>query len=1086
MPRRLCPVRAVVLALVTTIIPIWLFSDDAGTARDKPELIVQRGEQNGLVEALSVSPDGAWLLTGNSGGSAKLINLSTGNQVRAFSCGPNSVMAVALSSATQFLAVGDLKGTVCVWLGASGSEQFVGKGNSPVSAMGFSPSSPEMLLVGYENGHLDLFDVQKKIVFQSTELADEILSLSFDRTGRHFVAAGRKSGLHLFETLKFQEVRQYRPPEPAYSVAFNDGGSRFAAGLEDGTVCVYPISKNSVCTPSLVSNGTVMGLVFTNVHDDLAAASLDGSVVNLKSLPLAATTRFILETKIAPHLYTMMGRWPMALSEAGGLLVYSPDGNFLRVQRLGSGEALKDLGSLTTSVTSLALSPNGSQLATGDHEGRISVWNLQKGEPGQILESEKLHIERPGATISALAFSPDGHRLGSGGVNTPLTIWNLDSGAKDANPFYDQVTSVTFTSDGSSLISSNWSDNTARLWDLQLNDGRPLTRHIFGPEGAFLSSDGRQLLSGGPRELDIFDFQLGNVKRFSVDANAIAPGVRGIFPTAALNIVVRKEGTAQSLFSLPGHSKTVRAMAMAPDGLHLVSSSLDGTTKLWSLVGQRELGTYNGHSALVDSLAITPDGSKLITGGEDGTAKVWTLESREELASVLSLGRQDWVVVSPDGWFDGTADGLAQVSWRIGKSNVVVPLDHLYNEFFRPGLLAEAIGHNQVPPPKRTISELLALPGTQTMVEQGLARVSKGDTQLILCIPSGMSMDDLASKESTLGLYKLGERLDMASFGFVENHGDPTCKYRKEVPNDGATYEFVASGKTEFPQPQDVEKTFSDVKSAKLLILTVAIDAYPKGSPYPPLVYSAADADAIEKFFLDQQGSKKGPFKSVEVKHLRDSQATREGIRDALADLAGTATEDDVVLLFFSGHGKIPSGQEMFYFIPYFKTDAWGMNAFEESREAVATSIFVEAIRKLRSRRIVFVLDACESGGALESLRKIADVKWKIENSGSETPSIKAADGGNSVRTGIYIIAAASPIDQAVQARQENHGLLTYVILQALGGNAIPAESPVTITDVVNFVRKNLPDVAKGHNEPQTPLIVGVGPANFPLTPQSK
>ncbi|MCL1466844.1 WD40 repeat domain-containing protein, partial [Argonema galeatum] len=81
--------------------------------------------------------------------------------------------------------------------------------------------------------------------------------------------------------------------------------------------------------------------------------------------------------------------------------------------------------------------------------------------------------------------------------------------------------------------------------------------------------------------------------------------------------------TARLLFTFKGHSDSVRAVAITPDGKKAISGSDDKTLKLWNLETGSELFTFNGHSGWVRAVAITPDGKKAISGSDDKTLKLW-------------------------------------------------------------------------------------------------------------------------------------------------------------------------------------------------------------------------------------------------------------------------------------------------------------------------------------------------------------------------------------------------------------------------------------------------------------------------------
>ena len=78
---------------------------------------------------------------------------------------------------------------------------------------------------------------------------------------------------------------------------------------------------------------------------------------------------------------------------------------------------------------------------------------------------------------------------------------------------------------------------------------------------------------------------------------------------------------SSSLYTLSGHTHTIRYIAVTPDG-KIISGSFDDTLKIWDIATGKLLHTLEGHTDFVYIVRITPDG-KIISGSFDGTLKIW-------------------------------------------------------------------------------------------------------------------------------------------------------------------------------------------------------------------------------------------------------------------------------------------------------------------------------------------------------------------------------------------------------------------------------------------------------------------------------
>jgi WD40 repeat protein len=77
--------------------------------------------------------------------------------------------------------------------------------------------------------------------------------------------------------------------------------------------------------------------------------------------------------------------------------------------------------------------------------------------------------------------------------------------------------------------------------------------------------------------------------------------------------------------TLKGHTSSVNACALTPDGRHVVSASADKTLKVWDLASERAVATLHGHTSGVSARAVTPDGRHVVSTSYDQTLKVWDL-----------------------------------------------------------------------------------------------------------------------------------------------------------------------------------------------------------------------------------------------------------------------------------------------------------------------------------------------------------------------------------------------------------------------------------------------------------------------------
>src|SRR5262249_20062296 len=94
----------------------------------------------------------------------------------------------------------------------------------------------------------------------------------------------------------------------------------------------------------------------------------------------------------------------------------------------------------------------------------------------------------------------------------------------------------------------------------------------------------------------------------------------------------------------------VRMVAFSPDGLSMLSGSVDSTLRLWDAATGRLLRTFEGHSSIVTSVGCSPDGRSALSGTADQTGKLWDVASGTLLRTFeRHLDQVTGVVFSRDG-----------------------------------------------------------------------------------------------------------------------------------------------------------------------------------------------------------------------------------------------------------------------------------------------------------------------------------------------------------------------------------------------------------------------------------------------------
>ena len=262
------------------------------------------------------------------------------------------------------------------------------------------------------------------------------------------------------------------------------------------------------------------------------------------------------------------------------------------------------------SVLTLAFSPNGQVLATGDMDGYTRLWQVADGQP-------LFTFERHREAVWSVAWSPDGRVLATGSGDHSLKLWDIHSGGCLKTFHGRDVARAIAWSPGESMLASGGDD--CRVWVWDINSGEhfpPLEGHRGRVYAIAFSPDGARLASGA------FDH----------------------------DIRLWEAATGECLNCLQGHSGDVRAVAWSPDGRWLASGSEDTTVKLWDADTGKCLRTLQGHKGFIFSVAWNPDGTLLASSSHDKTIRLWDVASGRCSATLQGHASMIWCIDwSPNG-----------------------------------------------------------------------------------------------------------------------------------------------------------------------------------------------------------------------------------------------------------------------------------------------------------------------------------------------------------------------------------------------------------------------------------------------------
>ena len=290
-------------------------------------------------------------------------------------------------------------------------------------------------------------------------------------------------------------------------------------------------------------------------------------------------------------------------------------------------KVLKALKGHTSSVYSVAISPDGNYALSGSGDKTIRYWDLKTGKTLKILKGHN-------DDVYSVAISDDGRYALSGSSDKTIRYWDLRTGEtlKILKGHTDYVRSVAISSDGKYALSGSY-DKIIRYWDLKSGKTLKILKgHNDGVNSVAISDDGKYALSGSSDEtIRYWDLKSGKTLKILkghnsyVESVAISPdGKYALSGSWDKTIIYWDLKTGKPLKIIKGHTDWVMSVAMSSNGRYALSGS-GYTIGYWDLKTGKTLTILKGHNDGVSSVAISDDGKYALSGSYDKTIRYWKL-----------------------------------------------------------------------------------------------------------------------------------------------------------------------------------------------------------------------------------------------------------------------------------------------------------------------------------------------------------------------------------------------------------------------------------------------------------------------------
>ncbi|MBL7738647.1 MAG: caspase family protein [Chitinophagaceae bacterium] len=805
----------------------------------------------------------------------------------------------------------------------------------------------------------------------------------------------------------------------------------------------------------------------------------------------------------------------------------------VKIIDLSSG-ATSYLQSHSDKLNTVQYDPSGKLLLSASWDKYPRVWDVKEGK---VLRAFKNRSDRSligEATIAA--FDRSASYVFSYNVfrSKSAKLWDVATGQVSThhNDFNDETnTGAVFSYNGRYMLS--WGNKEVTI--INVSDGKviavlpgtasPVQAAIFSPDDQYMAlsmiDNSIQLWSfADKRRIAVLPGKAGIDHPFCFNGNS--KYIAAISADTSVTVWQTSDGKMVSAIRTD-HTKPVFYLQFSPSGEQVFTASHDETFKVWQTDNGLLIKTITGHKGHfkfsrnfdLAKVIFSADNKYVFTSSGAGMTKKWDAKNFHVLGSVdnggflqdiskdnkrlvtidnaivrfynadnmelelsyLPVDSDDYLVLDKYNRYDGTEAARRMLYFTCGTE--IIELGQVKDQLWVPGL-AERINNGE------TIN-------AKILAELGVC----GLTPIVT---------DISNKESEYSFRILSRRGGLGETVVFVN-GIEAKKYQpRQLQKSGDTF-LLNIKRTELSSwfiPGAANRVMvkayiagNEISSRSIIaddeqdnktsappsLYAVMIGVSDYGGDELDLKYAAKDAIDISnavaasaRKLLNNDGKEHVFIYNLNTDKGNSRLPVKDSIRTVLNDIGKKATPNDILLIFFAGHGMVGGeGDKQFYFLTANASKSSAADAV--ANVGISTAELAEWMKPqdMKAQKRIMIFDACNSGQAIRDFVSMGanDQKYITARSDEKGQQVKAIEKLNE-KSGLFILAASASNQKAYEMSRYSQGVLTYSLLKTIKQQPDILENGkyLDVSRWFNAAEKTVSELSKENGVRQQPQIV--------------
>lgn len=492
-----------------------------------------------------------------------------------------------------------------------------------------------------------------------------------------------------------------------------------------------------------------------------------------------------------------------------------------------------------------------------------------------------------------------------------------------------------------------------------------------------------------------------------------------------------------------------------------------------------------GHSDSVTGIRQSPDKQYIITTSLDGSVKIWNASSGSEVATLYAMNNSDFIITTPDYYYYATKNAKKEIGFTFGikfypfeqydlqynrpdivmeRLNCASPemiraLNMAYNKRLQKSGFTEEMFTNDFQIPEITINEAEKIPISTENSKLNLSistkdkkyyldRINVWINDVALYGSNGMSLKILNVKQHEVNI--------PVSLSYGLNKIRVSCMNSAGVESLRETVEIFCTSEGEKPN-----------------LFIIAIGASEYSDKDWNLNYAAKDAQDIANLFAER----KNDYSKIISTILINKDVTTENILKVKNALTNTKV-NDMVIVFYAGHGLLDENLD-YYLATY------NINFNNPSSGGLSYDDLNSLLDSIPAREKILLIDACHSGEVDKEETIVAEITTNKDITfrgarprGFQSNSTISYNNSFELMkelfsdlrkgTGAMVISSAGGGEFAFEGSEWKNGVFTWSFRQGLSSGKADKNKDdiITISELQEFILNNVVKLTDGKQRP--------------------